>query len=607
MKHVLTSLFNNIYDRGCYPDQWCTGVIVPIYKHGDHKLASNYIGITLTSTLSKLFTYVLNKRLGQWSDEHGILSRAQFAYKSGSGASDAIFVLHSVLSHGLKNGNVFCAFIDFSKAFDNIDREILVQQLKHYGISTKFLNVLLNMYSKLMSNVKTQEGISLPFRQSKGVMQGECLSPTMFAIYINELEHIMNDINQMGIVLGNTKISILKYADDLVLLSTSTRGLQKGLDALHMFCDTNKLTVNTLKSKVMYVSSRTIKCVPVMSYHGNNLEWVDNFNYLGVTFSRNNRFYKGLKTKCQVANKSKVVIDIHVIKHPTLPLTHIFEIFDSLLKPKVLYGCETWGIDNYKEIELFHLRFIKQALHVKSTTNTCMLYAETGRYPLSIDINIRMVKYWIKLMNSDQRSLMHIVYQELVKNPGESTWANHIQQLLRSSGFGYAWGNQHIDNERVFLNMFAQRSRDMYIQGCMSELAASNRCRTYRAIKLEFGAEPYMSCNISSTLRTAYTKLRLSSHTLMVERGRWSKPMIPYEQRKCTLCNNGDIEDEFHIVLICAYFHQLRGKYIKQYYYSRPSMHKFVCLMNTNNTRDRFRLMVFMKLAFREYNDSIRE
>ena len=59
----------------------------------------------------------------------------------------------------------------------------------------------------------------------------------------------------------------------------------------------------------------------------------------------------------------------------------------------------------------------------------------------------------------------------------------------------------------------------------------------------------------------------------MVERGRWIKPKVQYIDRKCTLCNDNDIQDEYHIVLKCAYYNEVRRKYIKPY--RHPSMYKF--------------------------------
>ena len=84
-----------------------------------------------------------------------------------------------------------------------------------------------------------------------------------------------------------------------------------------------------------------------------------------------------------------------------------------------------------------------------------------------------------------------------------------------------------------------------------------------------------MNCNIRRDVRVCYTKLRLSSHKFLVECARWLKVKVPYTQRTCTLCNSNDIEDEYHVTLVCEYFRDIRKKYIEPFYYQRPTMMKF--------------------------------
>ena len=69
LKHVLRELYNVIYETGAYPDQWSTGVIVPIYKKGDTNDPANYRGITLTCAMSKLFTFMLNKQINELAEQ----------------------------------------------------------------------------------------------------------------------------------------------------------------------------------------------------------------------------------------------------------------------------------------------------------------------------------------------------------------------------------------------------------------------------------------------------------------------------------------------------------------------------------------------------------
>ena len=69
-----------------------------------------------------------------------------------------------------------------------------------------------------------------------------------------------------------------------------------------------------------------------------------------------------------------------------------------------------------------------------------------------------------------------------------------------------------------------------------------------------FGGEIYLEMSINTRLRSCLPKLRLSSHKYLAEKGRWLKPKLPYIDRKCTLCNIPDIQDEYHVTLCCAYF-----------------------------------------------------
>ena len=314
----------------------------------------------------------------------------------------------------------------------------------------------------------------------------------------------------------------------------------------------------------------------------------------------------GLEVLCQQAQRAQSVVDLHVLKHKTVSVEYIFNLFDVLVKPILTYGSEVYGLYNSAAVETFYLKFLKRLLNVKQSTNTCMVYAETGRYPLSIDIKVNMVKQWLKIVCSDQRKLIWIAYDNMVNaTRHEKNWASHIKHLLYSTGFGFVWEQQSVNDTKQFVVTFKQRCKDIYTQTCFSEIEKSNRCRLYGVIKEVHDTEFYLRQQCNCHLRQGLSKIRLSSHKFFVERGRWSKPKVEYIERLCTLCDQRDIEDEYHILMTCPHYLDLRVKFIKKQYYVRPSMHKFQKLLNTTCKRELFRLMTFIKFVFKDYNNRL--
>ena len=187
------------------------------------------------------------------------------------------------------------------------------------------------MYSKVKSKVRTNAGCSDAFNLTMGLMQGEYLSPSLFSSFINDLDEAMDDVESMGVTIRGTRITVLKYADDIVLLLDNEEGLQDGLHALHTYCVKNRLIVNTTKSKVMYFSKKVIKSPPTMTYNDEPLEYVQSFKYLGLNFNSKCSFTESLDKLCSQARKAQTVLDLHVMKHSTMSVECALQLFDSLI------------------------------------------------------------------------------------------------------------------------------------------------------------------------------------------------------------------------------------------------------------------------------------
>ncbi len=114
----LNKLFNTVFENEYFPTAWSTGDIVPLHKKGSISNVENYRGITLLSTLGKLFTRILNNRLSDWAESYNVYVEAQAGFRSGMGTVDNIFVIHGLITHMLKCLTIIyiCAFVIFRKA-----------------------------------------------------------------------------------------------------------------------------------------------------------------------------------------------------------------------------------------------------------------------------------------------------------------------------------------------------------------------------------------------------------------------------------------------------------------------------------------------------------
>ena len=99
--------------------------------------------------------------------------------------------------------------------------------------------------------------------------------------------------------------------------------------------------------------------------------------------------------------------------------------------------------------------------------------------------------------------------------------------------------------------------------------------------------------------RAALSRLRLSSHKLLIETGRYANRSLERNERKCTFCDMNDLEDEYHFVLVCPVYADLRKKYLKKYFYKKRSVHKFIELMSTKNNSILKNLSKFVLEAFK--------
>ena len=282
---LLCNLFNSCIIHGYLPDKFMYIVLVPVIKNKTKKVSSrdNYRPISLASTLSKLFEIILLDRL----DPYLTTCANQFGFKKGCGTNECIYLAKEIINYYKSlNGAVFTAFLDASKAFDLVNHSTLFSILQRRNIPSYFFRIIVYWYTKQRACVKWGNNISSFFCVVNGIKQGGILSPRLFNLYVDELSIKLNKV-YIGCCIGNLRINHLFYADDLFLLSPSSRGLQCLLNVCTEMGVVLDINFNPDKCAVLIFNKSIFKRVTLPDFSISNciIKVLDNYKYLGHFFS----------------------------------------------------------------------------------------------------------------------------------------------------------------------------------------------------------------------------------------------------------------------------------------------------------------------------------
>ena len=223
-----------------------------IHKDSDPDDENNYRAITLNSCIGKLFCTILNQRFSSRLEAENILRKEQAGFRKNCRTTDQIFLLRNLVRRYIANNKYLCTcFVDFSKAFDSIWRKVLIEKLQRIGVSGKFLKIIKSIYGSTTNSIIYGDQISNIFKSNMGVEQGDTLSTTLFNIFLNDLPNEFKFDGNGPVTVGDVEISCLLYADDLVLMSTSSEALQRCITRLEQYCERWKLEVNLKKTKIL--------------------------------------------------------------------------------------------------------------------------------------------------------------------------------------------------------------------------------------------------------------------------------------------------------------------------------------------------------------------
>ena len=177
------------------------------------------------------------------------------------------------------------------------------------------------------------------------------MTPILFNLFINDINEIFDERFCHTVTLSNITLSNLLYADHLILISETRRGLQSCLDNLQAYCQKWKLTVNNKKTKVVVLEKRQSSAqMHHSSFKNETLEICKLYPYLGTIITNDGNFKVNIRELCKSGTRSMYTLLCSTNKFTSGNLRVLLELFDKIIRPICTYNCEVWGSTFSQEI-----------------------------------------------------------------------------------------------------------------------------------------------------------------------------------------------------------------------------------------------------------------
>ncbi|KAI3353681.1 hypothetical protein L3Q82_004834 [Scortum barcoo] len=219
-------------------------------------------------------------------------------------------------------------FVDLEKAFDRVPRGILWGVLREYGVRGPLLRAVRSLYDRSRSLVRIAGSKSDLFPVHVGLRQGCPLSPVLFIIFMDRISR--RSQGPEGVRFGNHRISSLLFADDVVLLASSSQDLQHVLERFAAECEAAGMRISTSKSEAMVLDRKRVACP--LRVCGEVLPQVEEFKYLGVLFTSEGKMEREIDRRIGAASA--------VMRRCTE--RRKLSIYRSIYVPTLTYGHELW-------------------------------------------------------------------------------------------------------------------------------------------------------------------------------------------------------------------------------------------------------------------------
>lgn len=214
------------------------------------------------------------------------------------GTRDALFAINILIQKCWDmQMDVFLCFVDYEKAFDRVQHEVLVRHLHSIGLDEKDVRIIQNLYWNQTATVRVEGEDTEEVAVCRGVRQGCILSPLLFNIYSEVIIAEALEDQDLGVVINGHRINNIRYADDTVLIASNPVELQNIVDRVYRCSSCAGLSMNLSKTKFMMIS-RDDSQNHTISVAGNTIDRVSRYKYLGTWATE--KWDSDMEIKCRI-------------------------------------------------------------------------------------------------------------------------------------------------------------------------------------------------------------------------------------------------------------------------------------------------------------------
>ena len=256
-----------------------------------------------------------------------------------------MFVLkHLIDKYRISKKHLFVCFVDFKKAYDSVRRDLLMRCLADMGLHDHMLTAIVSMYWNAALVPVAQGQVGQPFDSTRGVKQGDPLSPLLFGIFIDRLEKWFEQrLPGCGVQIGEQLVRLLLYADDLALLAEKPVQLQQLLLVLHQFCTEFDLEVNVSKTEIVVFGKKPYSGSKGWCYNGQIVPVSHEFKYLGLIFHETKGVTASIQALATAGRRAMWAMLTRCGERGISSLSMKVRLFDMLVSPILGYCSEVWA------------------------------------------------------------------------------------------------------------------------------------------------------------------------------------------------------------------------------------------------------------------------